>query len=319
MKLNRKLLILKDKMKRLIFAMAAALCLLSLASCGKSAEPLSGVSVDRKEVKIDGLKKTYRILFISDMHVIDPDQSVDESDESTVAVRKDSFSNRYGNSASYWKMFAPTVDSYRADAVILGGDMVDFCTSQSISILKEGMSEIRTPKFYLRADHDYANWYTKGTITSDQTKALQKTVDSDEEVYILDEGEFLIVGINRSTDQITKTALAKLKEVFAEGKPIILATHVPYLPQKGSSLADETNRVWERLLLWGDGCIYVPDANTSAFMQMLYEKDSPVKAVLCGHLHFRHSDQLTDGIVQYVFDASYKGKVGLIEVSPTGS
>ena len=299
--------------------MTVALCLLSLASCGKSAEPLSDVSVDHEEVKIDGLKKTYKILFLSDMHILDPDQSVDESDESTVAVRKSDFSNRYGNSAAYWKMFAPTVDSYGTDAVVLGGDMVDFCTSQSISILKEGMSEIRTPKFYLRADHDYANWYTKGTYTTDQTKALQKTVDSDEEVYVLDEGEFLLVGINHSTDQITATALAKLKEVFAEGKPIILATHVPYLPQNDSSLKDATMKVWERLLLWGDGCTYEPDANTSAFMQMLYAKDSPVKAVLCGHLHFRHSDQLTDGIVQYVFDASYKGKVGLIEVSPTGS
>ncbi|MCI1726788.1 MAG: hypothetical protein LKM35_03745 [Lachnospiraceae bacterium] len=37
-------------MKKLIFAMTAALCLLSLASCGKSAEPLSGVSVDHEEV-----------------------------------------------------------------------------------------------------------------------------------------------------------------------------------------------------------------------------------------------------------------------------
>jgi hypothetical protein len=50
MKSNRKLSILKGKMKKLIFAMTAALYLLSLASCGKSAEPLSGVSVDHEEV-----------------------------------------------------------------------------------------------------------------------------------------------------------------------------------------------------------------------------------------------------------------------------
>ena len=47
---------------------------------------------------------------------------------------------------------------------------------------------------------------------------------------------------------------------------------------------------------------------------MVFAEDSPVVAVIGAHLHFAYDDQLTEKIPQYVFDASFKGTVGVITV-----
>ena len=46
-----------------------------------------------------------------------------------------------------------------------------------------------------------------------------------EEVMVQDFGEFLVVGINNNTSQLSEAGLEKLKELWAEDKPIILTMH----------------------------------------------------------------------------------------------
>ena len=61
---------------------------------------------------------------------------------------------------------------------------------------------------------------------------------------------------------------------------------------------------------------YVPNAVTQKFLDMVYEKDSPVKAVVAAHLHFAYDVQLTKDIPEYVFAPSYEGNIGIIEIKP---
>ena len=69
-----------------------------------------------------------------------------------------------------------------------------------------------------------------------------------------------------------------------------------------------------RKKLWGDGCLYQPDDTTSAFLGMIYDTNSPVKAVLSGHLHFRHVVQLTEQTVEFVFAPAFEGNVAKIVI-----
>lgn len=66
--------------------------------------------------------------------------------------------------------------------------------------------------------------------------------------------------------------------------------------------------------LWGTDCFYSPDEVTQQFLDMVFAEDSPVVAVIGAHLHFVYDDQLTEKIPQYVFDASFKGTVGVLTV-----
>ena len=52
---------------------------------------------------------------------------------------------------------------------------------------------------------------------------------------------------------------------------------------------------------------------------MVYAEDSPVVAVVGAHLHFAHEDQLNERMIQYVFDASYKGTVGVLKIKAADS
>ena len=127
-----------------------------------------------------------------------------------------------------------------------------------------------------------------------------------------------MVGINNNTSQISKKGLKKIKEVWQQGKPVILAMHVPLLSQLSDDLDKASKEAWQdRALIWGNkDCYYEPNERTQEFLDMVFAEDSPVVAVIGAHLHFAHEDQLNDKIVQYVFDASYKGTVGVITVKP---
>lgn len=106
-----------------------------------------------------------------------------------------------------------------------------------------------------------------------------------------------------------------LKEIFAQGKPIILVTHVPFNSKIDDSLDKASKAGWQRNLTWDEaGTAYIADENTKEFLNMLYAENSPVKAVIAGHLHFKNTVKLNENITQYVFDATFKGNIGILNV-----
>ena len=70
-----------------------------------------------------------------------------------------------------------------------------------------------------------------------------------------------------------------------------------------------------RVKLWGYDCLYQPAEDATAiFLEMLYDAQSPVKAVLSGHLHFKYTVPLTEQLMEYVFAPSYAGNIAKIRV-----
>ena len=83
-----------------------------------------------------------------------------------------------------------------------------------------------------------------------------------------------------------------------------MISHVPFKPESDDAFALTSEEAWGgRRLYWGKDGEYYPDANTRDVMDYLYSDESPVKAVLCGHLHFAYEGPLTSdqsGTMQYV-------------------
>ncbi len=61
------------------------------------------------------------------------------------------------------------------------------------------------------------------------------------------------------------------------------------------------------------GCNYNPDETTQELLDLIYAKDSPVKEIVCGHLHFSWDGSLTENTHQHVSPAIGK-TVGIITV-----
>ena len=69
----------------------------------------------------------------------------------------------------------------------------------------------------------------------------------------------------------------------------------------------------KRDFTWGAKCFYSPNAVTAEFLKMVCADNSPVRAVLAGHLHYRWEGQLIPKIRQYLFTL-ITGNLGVISL-----
>lgn len=277
-----------------------------------------GISVDRVEIDLPNVQNTYELLFLSDMHVLKVDETVAADKVEEARLRQDvMFRTRKGvASAEAWPKIASVLDSFAADGIILGGDMMDFTSNTNGEVLMEGLALIRTPYMYLRADHDLGVWYSGGALTTADALVFHNIISDYQDMFVMEYPEFYVLGWNNSTSQLSEDGFAAALSIWNNGKPIILATHVPINSVIDNSLADTAASVdpQGRKKIWGDGCLYLPDGTTGAFLSMIYDENSPVKAVLSGHLHFKHTIQITNNTIEYVFGPGFEGNIAKIVV-----
>ncbi len=266
-------------------------------------------------VHIPGLKHKYRFMFLSDLHIIVESDEVSAGNLENVRARHEMFQSLNGiYSARLWEELPEYFNTQHSDAILFGGDMIDYASAANITALKEGIKKLDAPVMYVRADHDY-NPYNCDSLDKKDMKKLHESIDGYEDLPVMEFEDLCIVGINNSTKQISKGQLKRFREAVNLGKPIILLTHVPLASKVDGSLLEESKKVWQdRALVWGKGCSNEPNKNTEAFLELVYDAKSPVKAVMCGHLHFTWEGKLTENCMQHVFSAAYPGRYGVITV-----
>lgn len=281
------------------------------------------LSIQEDKIELDlGLSKAYTILTLNDLHIEAMDSTVQEAYKQIVVDRYgELFVNSMGvHSMDMWNGISSILDSYNADGIVFVGDIIDYCSNSNSAVLKKGLDKLNTPYIYLRADHDLGVWYTDGNMTSEQAKEISSEIADWSDVYVVDYDEFYLVGWNNSTSQLSREGLNQAKEIFQmakqEDKPILLMTHVPINSVVDDSLENYARTVdgQGRAKLWGEDCLYQPDETTQEFLDMVVAEDSPVKAVLAGHLHFKYVTSLNDKITEYVMDTSYRGNIGEIHL-----
>ena len=317
--------------KKLLYGILGSMLILLLYGCGEKTDEAEKTTeyteektdegfndtlrIDEKEIIIPGVQGEYEFVVVNDQHIIQlSDEYTDEkSDE--VEQRYNSFRNVNRTlSSDAWMEIVKKINEMQPDGVILDGDMVDFFSESNLACLKDGLDQIQVPTMYVRADHDLALWYND-TFTPEYVQARENEIWPMEDVMVQEFENFLIVGINNNTSQLSENGLERIKEIWKQNKPVILAMHVPLESKIDSGLSNASKEVWQdRALIWGENSYYVPNEITEQFLDMVYGKDSPVVAVLGAHLHFAYEDQINDNIKQYVFDASYKGTIGLVTV-----
>jgi hypothetical protein len=74
-------------------------------------------------------------------------------------------------------------------------------------------------------------------------------------------------------------------------------------------------RDWRRNINIGEGAIVKNDA-TLRFCDYVRDPASHIAAVIAGHLHFSHEDELAPGRVQYITGGAYLGISRKITLAP---
>lgn len=294
-------------------------------------EPNYHFQTDEIIVEVPDLSKEYTVAWVSDLHMVTDHEISDDilaEDLDAVQARYDLFQTADG---VHGEDLLPEIIDYlnygSYDAIIFGGDMLDYCSVSNMELLRSEFDRLnkKVPVLYIRADHDYGFWYGgDGFTEADAENMHQEMKDGDDlNTKYLDFGEFVIIGVNRSTKDMFPEQYRILDEMFtnaaSEGKPVIVATHVPY-----ASKIDETNEVTlydksmeirNKIYYWGGGD-YVPNEVTSNFLDKIYREDTSVVEVLAGHLHAGWDGKLTEQVSQHIFEPAYLGSIGMIRFVP---
>ena len=277
--------------------------------------------LEELKITIPGMEETRTLLWISDMHIVSGPEDPDVTDEhkEEVAQRCEMYRSASGlSSCETWDLLSRQIDSFGADYVIFGADMIDYASGENLHRLQEGLRSLQTPWMYLRADHDYGRWY--GRMKRKKMRRLHREIAPQNHLWTERFESFTLAGLDNTTTAIDPKTLEDFRDLCAEGRPIILCTHVPLDTGSEDALRLEqlSREGWGgRVLCWGDGDTY--DTSKGGTMKELLEiicaPDSPVCAVLAGHLHLTWDGALTDTCVGHVFSASYEDRIGVITVT----
>ncbi|MBR1853168.1 MAG: metallophosphoesterase [Lachnospiraceae bacterium] len=281
-------------------------------------------STEEITVHIDGLDREYTIAFVNDLHLITDHTSGDVSEDNLAVVE-----NRYENLAvtpegihaeELWPEVVRYLNYNHFDAVIFGGDILDYGSNSNIMTLQAGLQQMKYPvnrMMYLRSDHDYSGGFGgDGFKDSDGEKLQTLLLDGDRQFKCIEFEDFIILGINRSYRNLSEDVYKAMKKKLELGKPVIIATHVPLYSEVDESLKETSLQVRNRIYYWSyDSGIYVPNRVTEQFIDEIYAEDSNVVQIVAAHMHASWDGYVTENIKEHIFAPSFEGQIGIIHVT----
>ncbi len=300
--------------------MLVILCMSVFASgCGKAAEWEKHIM--EESVYVEGLQKEYTLLFLTDTHVIIPNENASPEEAENEKVRTPIFT-REGEAApaeqfAEWVRYA---NETGVDAVLLGGDIIDTPSASNLEWLGEQLAKLEMPYLYVVGNHDWTFPWEYMTQTAKETylPLLKPFMDENTAIHSLDLGEIILVGIDDSSNQVAEEVFPAYEEILREGRPAVVIAHVPFMTQ---SVLGRARDVWKNPVVIGAGNyggIY-PNETSEKFVSLTTASDSPVELVLAGHVHFYDKDVIEGerDVLQLAGGPGFQGEALLIRL--TGS
>lgn len=292
-------------------------------------EPEYNLTLEEIYVPLENISREYRIAWVSDLHMITDHEAGGVSAGSLVQIKKRyktlSVTDDGVHAEELWPDIVKCLNTGDYDAVVFGGDMLDYCSVSNMEALKKGYDDLRYDKdriLYIRADHDYGAWYVGDNFTQWDIYDLHEELDGDDpEKKYLDMGEFVLIGINNSTQNITEENLAIVESQYAkaveENKPVIAVTHVPYGSITDPSLEALSMEVRNKEYYWLG--YWQPNEPMRRYLDLLFREDTQVKQVLAGHLHAPWDGMITEQLREHIFSPAFSGTIGVIHFVPEGT
>ena len=292
-------------------------------------EPKYNLTLEEIYVPLKNISREYRVAWVSDLHLITDHEAGGVSAGSLIQIKKRyktlSVTEDGVHAEELWPDIVKCLNKGDYDAVIFGGDMMDYCSPSNMDAIKKGYDDLRYDKdriLYIRADHDYGAWYVGDNFTQWDIYDLHEALDGDDpEKKYLDMGEFVLIGINNSTQNITEENFAIVESQYAkaaeENKPVIAVTHVPYGSITDPSLETLSMEVRNKEYYWLGH--WQPNETMRRYLDLLFREDTQVKQVLAGHLHAPWDGMITEQLRQHIFSPAFSGTVGVIHFVPEGT
>lgn len=258
-------------------------------------------------IHIPGLTRDYVFYHTSDAHVAwaDPEDPQQDRELAQKHAHKWNLSGIFPLDAFDAALQMAQQD--RADGIFLCGDIADYYKPAIVRYIRQRLADCGTEPLYVWGNHE-GNSYTE--VISDlraQYGDYEDMMHGDPAFWVRDFGEFLVAGMDNGDKTITPQQLEALRQVCADGRPVLLLMHIPVYTEAMAAPLKEK---------WGeDACSYFvigygqDPGQTPAFCRLLRDGSNPIAAVFAGHIHLSHASELAPGRMQYTAAPSFDGKI----------
>lgn len=271
------------------------------------------IRVSCEEIRIPGLEKEYEFLFLTDLHLaVKTRQELGALGDAD--VRLAGLVNPRGTiSAKQLPQWVSFANRRKVDAVLLGGDMIDYYSAENVDCLQSELNRLQRPYVFTLGNHElFSPWEEQ---IPEDAPIYELFQEKNTAFQILDYEDFVICAIDNEAYQVNEASLEQMKVWLTENsdKPMILLAHVPFFTEQLTGLKETSAGVWGQPLLIGEGARDTT-AVTREFMELVFGAESPAAAVLTGDNHFYYKGKINDSVTQWVAAPAYAGNGMMIKV-----
>ena len=227
------------------------------ALCGcASAHPRSEIdasNIHTCTLTIPGLSRDYDLLFLTDTHIVIPDESAASEIQSYSEERLAHFTGEGGRiSSDLFTAWMEYANQMEPDALLLGGDIIDSPSSANVKYLSASLDSLKVPYLYTLGNHDWTfPWdYMTETGTAEYLPLLAPYMETNTAIHTLELDDLIVVAVDNSNNQIHPDALEEYQRILSRKKPVILLLHVPFYTEE---LLAKTSAVWPNGVVLGGG------------------------------------------------------------------
>lgn len=274
----------------------------------------SGLNLLEREIVIPNLNREYVFLYVSDQHVYASDEEIVTSWGIDKKTRLETFRYNANDMTSdlQFSEWLKIAEESKMDGMLLGGDIIDFSDEKNVGWIQSKLDNMEIPYLYTLGNHDAYDFKTNSQRPENDN--IVQLFDGQVDCSYIDYGQFIVCQVNTSINKVSKTTLDKFNEVYKMNKPIILITHVPLCSADYDGLKQAVDDRYAEDRLIGSGLDYNMDSTTQTFYDLVTAEDSPVMAVLSGHVHFQYDEMINGVIPEFVNSSARDGQAYLIRV-----
>ena len=274
-------------------AAGAALC----ARPSLAYAPIPPLKVYRHTVEL-GLARPFTVLHVSDSHLM----AIDSRDDAARHAFADQRSRIGRELGSYYLDEATAYARARGLRIVHTGDFMDFVTAAN---LENAERRFKTdPYLACVGNHEYHCGPTNEQ-ESEKTPVLPQLRAAYSDglpASVREIGGVAFFVFDDAFCNVSQEIVAAFDRVAAEGRPLVLVSHVPLFALRTASAYWMKNGIHGRVVL---PC-------TWDFVNRVAATPC-VKAVLCGHLHVHSQVRLSETCTEYVAGALFNGEAQEIE------
>ena len=286
----------------------------------------SPMNIENVKITIPGVKTPVKFLHISDTHLTLFDETDSESAVAEMTTRGAMFDTQVGDGIKredkLTQLYA-LAEEENVDRILLSGDIIDAPSNGNMKFFSELVNGSSIPSIYTLGNHD---WSFSDNYQGERDKYMPGFADifgeidpDTEEKYwddvcnVYEYDGFVLVAADNSTDQVHSVITSVLKSYAKSETPVILMLHVPVSCE--TAVADVTN-MWGRDITIGSAALN-PNTTTKQFVDFIRSEESTVVAILAGHTHLSHVDDVSpdNDTVQYTLGASFEGYARIFEIA----